>query len=129
VSAGLLEREGYAVTGPDPAGGRGRHVRLTPHGEQAQDAYHRRVGTIADGWRARFGDAVIEGLAGALRSLYAGKDGPGPPLISAGLDPDSDGWRAHPPYARLTEAMIADPAGTLPHYPMVSHRGGYPDGS
>jgi len=25
--------------------------------------------------------------------------------------------------------MIADPAGTLPHYPMVSHRGGYPDGS
>jgi hypothetical protein len=25
--------------------------------------------------------------------------------------------------------MLADPAATLPHYPMVSHRGGYPDGS
>jgi hypothetical protein len=43
--------------------------------------------------------------------------------------PDPGGWRAHPPYQRLTEAMIADPAGSLPHYPMVSHRGGYPDGS
>ncbi len=43
--------------------------------------------------------------------------------------PYPGGWRAHPPYLRLTQAMIADPAGTLPHYPMVSHRGGYPDGS
>ena len=43
--------------------------------------------------------------------------------------PHPDGWRANPPYARLTQAMIADPAGALPHYPMVSHRGGYPDGS
>jgi len=25
--------------------------------------------------------------------------------------------------------MVDDPAGTLPHYPMVSHRGGFPDGS
>ena len=24
---------------------------------------------------------------------------------------------------------LADPAGVLPHYPMVTHRGGYPDGS
>jgi hypothetical protein len=72
---------------------------------------------------------VIDGLTGALRSLYAEADGAGPPLISAGLVPGPGGWRAHPPYLRLTEAMIADPAGTLPHYPMVSHRGGYPDGS
>jgi hypothetical protein len=51
------------------------------------------------------------------------------PLISAGLVPPPEGWRAHPPYARLTQAMVADPAASLPHYPMVSHRGGYPDGS
>ena len=88
---------------------------------------------IEDDWRARFGDGVIDRLAGALRALYAGRDGqdagPDGPLISAGLVPDPAGWRAHPPYLRLTQAMIADPAGTLPHYPMVSHRGGYPDGS
>ena len=129
LSAGLLEREGYAVTGPDPAGGRGKVVRLTARGEEAQDAYHRVADGLADAWRARSGDGVIDGLAGALRALHAQPDGQDQPLISAGLVPDPDGWRAHPPYARLTQAMIADPAGALPHYPMVSHRGGYPDGS
>jgi methyltransferase (TIGR00027 family) len=129
VSAGWLERRGYLLNEPDPAGGRGRQVRLTPRGEQAQDGYHRLAGRIGDGWRARSGDGVIDGLTAALRSLYAQPDGQPQPLIGAGLVPYPDGWRAHPPYQRLTEAMIADPAGTLPHYPMVTHRGGYPDGS
>ncbi len=74
VSVGRLERGGLAVTGPDPAGGRGKHVSLTPRGEQAQDAYHRRADGIVDGWRARSGDGVIDGLAGALRALYAQPD-------------------------------------------------------
>ena len=109
-------------------------MRLTPRGEQAQEAYHRIADGIEDGWRARFGDGVIDGLAAALRALYARQDGGADagrdgPLISAGLAPDPGGWRAHAPYLQQTEAMIADPAGTLPHYPMVSHRGGYPDGS
>jgi DNA-binding MarR family transcriptional regulator len=158
LSVGLLEKGGLAVSGPDPAGGRGKYVSLTPRGERAQAAYHRRAAGIVDGWRARSGDGVIDGLTGALRALYAVRDpglgsgrgsaadpgrgsaadpgpgsaadpGAGRPLISAGLVPGPDGWRANPPYARLTQAMIADPAGALPHYPMVSHRGGYPDGS
>ncbi len=128
LSAGLLEREGYAVTGPGPAGGRGRHVHLTPRGLQAQDAYQRVADGIGEAWRARFGDGVLDGLAGALRALHARPDGQ-QPLIAAGLVPYPGGWRAHPPYQRLTEAMISDPAGALPHYPMVSHRGGFPDGS
>jgi DNA-binding MarR family transcriptional regulator len=133
VSAGWLERRGYVLNEPDPAGGRGRQVRLTPRGEQAQDDYHRLADRIGDGWRARSGDGVIDGLTVALRALYAQPDGEPDgqeqPLIGAGLVPYPDGWRAHPPYQRLTEAMIADPAGALPHYPMVTHRGGYPDGS
>jgi len=147
LSVGRLEKGGLAVTGPDPAGGRGKYVSLTPRGERAQAAYHRRADGIVDGWRARSGDGVIDGLAGALRALYAERDSSGlgfaadpetgsaadsgsaRPLISAGLVPHPEGWRANPPYARLTQAMIADPAGALPHYPMVSHRGGYPDGS
>jgi hypothetical protein len=28
-----------------------------------------------------------------------------------------------------TERVLADPAGALPHRPMVLHRGGFPDGS
>ena len=76
MSAGPAgKRQGYALTGPDPAGGRGRVARLTPRGEQAQAAYHRRADAIAGGWRARFGDGVIDGLAGALRALYAQPDG------------------------------------------------------
>jgi methyltransferase (TIGR00027 family) len=146
LSLGRLEKGGLAVSGPDPAGGRGKYVSLTLRGERAQAAYRRRADGVLDGWRARSGDGVIDGLAGALRALYAERDpgrgsaadpgaavaaDPGPvrPLISAGLVPGPDGWRANPPYARLTQAMIADPAGALPHYPMVSHRGGYPDGS
>jgi methyltransferase (TIGR00027 family) len=129
VSAGWLERQGYAVNEPDPAGGRGRHVRLTPRGEQARGDYHRLADRIEAGWRARFGDGVIGGLTAALRALYARPDGQEQPLIGAGLVPYPEGWRAHPPYQLLTEAMIADPAATLPHYPMVTHRGGYPDGS
>ncbi len=38
-------------------------------------------------------------------------------------------WRAHPPYLAQTAAVLADPAGALPHQPMVLHRGGYPEGS
>jgi hypothetical protein len=34
------------------------------------------------------------------------------------MKPYADGWRA----------SVCRP-GTLPHYPMILHRGGYPDGS
>jgi hypothetical protein len=43
------------------------------------------------------------------------------PRWPEGWRPHPDGWRARPPYASR--------AGTLPHYPFVSHRGGFPDGS
>ena len=38
-------------------------------------------------------------------------------VLSEGLTPYADGWRAS-----------SKPAETLPHYPMVLHRGGYPTG-
>ena len=53
----------------------------------------------------------------------------GHPDLSAGLRPHPGGWRASKPYAQQTEAVLADPRGALPHYPMVLHRGGWPDGS
>ncbi len=33
------------------------------------------------------------------------------------------------PYLAQTAAMLEDPTRMLPHYPMVLHRGGWPDGS
>jgi hypothetical protein len=49
--------------------------------------------------------------------------------VSEGLRPYLDGWRARKKYVEQTNAVIADPTGRLPHYPMVLHRGGWPDGS
>ena len=58
------------------------------------------------------------GVTGAIRAslepLAAGR----PPVLSGGLEPYPDNWRA----------SIRRPA-TLPHFPVVLHRGGYPDGS
>ena len=51
------------------------------------------------------------------------------PKLSAGLAPAPDGWRASGPYARQTQALLANPRGLLPHCPMVLPRGGWPDGS
>ena len=79
LSVGRLEKGGLALSGPDPAAGRGEYVSLA-RGEQAQAAYHRRADGIVAGWRARSGDGVIDGLARALRALYAGRDsGPDSP--------------------------------------------------
>ena len=79
-------------------------------------------------WRARHGAAAVDALAGSLRTLIDGRDARGP-LLALGLMPPPGSWRARKPYLAQTEAMLADPGGALPHHPMVSHRGGYPDGS
>jgi hypothetical protein len=49
--------------------------------------------------------------------------------LSEGLHPYPEGWRARKRYVEQTDAVIDDPVGRLPHYPMVLHRGGWPDGS
>ncbi len=63
-----------------------------------------------------------------LRKAMAGLLGQRAPL-SEGLRPYPDGWRARKRYLAQTNAVIDDPSGRLPHYPMVLHRGGWPDGS
>jgi DNA-binding MarR family transcriptional regulator len=45
------------------------------------------------------------------------------------LDAVERRWRAAKPYLRQTTAVLRDPHGALPRYPMVLHRGGWPDGS
>ncbi len=80
------------------------------------------------GWRLEYErEAGLSLPVSANAELFVPHDGQA--VIAAGLVPHPDGWRAHPPYRARTEAMISDPAAALPHYPMVSHRGGYPDGS
>jgi DNA-binding MarR family transcriptional regulator len=39
MALGFLEKRRLAVVEPNPAGGRGKVVRLTPSGRDARDAY------------------------------------------------------------------------------------------
>jgi hypothetical protein len=115
MATGFLVRNGRAETGPVPPPGRGQRIRLTAAGRRAKDRYGRLTAAIEDRWRARWGDAPISGLRALLECLAGPPGGPSP--LMQGLEPYPDNWRAK-----------IKPPRILPHYPMVLHRGGYPDG-
>ncbi len=114
---GVLARARLAAEEPDPAASRGKIARLTPRGLDAQRIYLEFLGTLEQRWRERFSDDTINALRHALEALATGPEGEPPPLFQ-GLEPHPGNWRAS-----------VRPPATLPYYPMVLHRGGYPDGS
>jgi methyltransferase (TIGR00027 family) len=114
---GILTRAHLAAEEPDPAATRGKIARLTPRGIGAKRGYQESLGTIEHRWQERFTGASISALRHALEALTHGPEGEPPPLFH-GLEPYPDNWRAS-----------VRPPATLPYYPMVLHRGGYPDGS
>jgi hypothetical protein len=101
VALTALTRSGHALVEGRTAATKA--VRLTDSGERAE---------------AEFG-----GFRMALDSVLDHPD------LATGLRPLPRGWRASKPYLSHTETLLRDPRGTLPHYPMVLHRGGWPDGS
>ena len=113
----FLQKYGYVMIEPDPAASRGKVVHPTSKGRQAQDAYHHLVWTIEERCQTRYGKDTIRNLRESLERLVGEPTAQLSPLFE-GLEPYSDGWRA----------SIRRP-DTLPHYPMVLHRGGFPDGS
>jgi DNA-binding MarR family transcriptional regulator len=117
MSVGFLARHGCVLVEPDPTARRGKLVRLTPKGLKAQEKYHRLLGVTEKGWEARFGEDGIATLREALERLVGDATADASPLL-IGLEPYPDGWRAS---RRQTDQ--------LPHYPMILHRGGFPDGS
>jgi DNA-binding MarR family transcriptional regulator len=120
----FLQRTDCAEVTPHPTIARAMLVRLTPKGQAAAAKYRWLLAETERDWRTRFGAAEIDSLRDALGSVLDQHDG-----LSQGLAPRPEGWRAHPPYANLTAALVRDPAAALPHHPLVSHRGGFPDGS
>ena len=116
MATGFLAKHGRAEIGPVPAPGCGQRIRLTPSGCRARDRYGPLTAAVEDRSRACWGDAQIGGLRTRLERL-AGSADPASPIM-LGLEPYPDGWRA-----RVRRPQL------LPHYPMVLHRGGYPDGS
>ena len=116
MAMGILRKTSVAAVEPDPTG-RGKVVRLTAKGRVAQDAYRRRVGAIEQRWEVEFGKDTVRKLRESLEQLVGDATPQGSPLFQ-GLVPHPGGWRV----------SVRKPE-TLPHYPMVLHRGGYPDGS
>lgn len=96
--------------------GAGRLARLTSKGMATQSAYFDRARATEKRWRDQFGQTAIDQLRSALERLVGPGD-PASPLFRC-VEPYPNGWRA----------KVPQPA-TLPHFPMVLHRGGYPDGS
>lgn len=117
MALGVLQKAEVVVVEPDPAGGRGQAVRLTPKGQRAQQRYGQQVEVVEDHWRERFGADRVSGLRDTLAGLAGEPGKPVSPLLD-GLKPYPGGWRA----------AVAAPS-VLPYYPMVLHRGGFPDGS
>jgi len=73
--------------------------------------------TVEARWAEPFGAATIDDVRIALQQVAADPSRGRSPLF-AGIEPYPVGWRAAIP-----------PPETLRYFPMVLHRGGYPDGS
>jgi DNA-binding MarR family transcriptional regulator len=112
----ILVAHKLVLVGPDPGHARARCVTLTPRGRTAQSGYVASVRAAEDSWRTRFGDRTIDDLRRALEATARPDLDPSP--LFAGLTPCPECWRARVPAPTV-----------LPHFPMVLHRGGYPDGA
>ena len=117
MSLSFLENRGLAVVRPASDGSRVKVLSLTAKGRRAQERYVELVGEIEERWRERFGGDNLRSLRESLGQLAGDAQSGSSPLVQ-GLDPYPDGWRAS---VRRMEG--------LPHYPMLLHRGGFPDGS
>jgi len=105
------------VVESDPVAARAKIARLNGKGLKAQAAYHERLKAVEERWQTLFSKATVLGLRDSLEPLVKEGTTSQSPLFR-GLEPRPEGWRAEVPRPE-----------TLPHFPMVLHRGGYPDGS
>jgi hypothetical protein len=117
MCAGWLERRGCAVTEQVRSASRGKVLRLTSKGRGAQAMYRRLLDETEEAWRTTYGADVIDRLRAGLE-VPVGDGVLASSPLAEGLEPYPDNWRA----------AVGQP-DTLPHYPMVLHRGAYPDGS
>ena len=127
MSMTWLEGAGYISVEPNPSA-RGKIVGLTTKGRDARHSHDERLNEVETSFENRFGDNVIGALRESLQLILGqpgGDDGP----LSSGLVTPPGGWRGTGRYKPLTAAFIKSPRGALAHYPMVLHRGGWPDGS
>ncbi len=117
VIVGRMAKWGLATIAADPTASRGRVAQLTGSGLRARAEYLPTTDAVAFDWRRRYGERELVRLREELIAAV-GEPGGGSSPLWAGLKPHPEGWRASLPAPEC-----------LPHYPLVTHRGGYPDGS
>jgi hypothetical protein len=123
MAMGVLKTHKLVVEEGIPGAKTGKQVRLTPAGTDVKHRARRLVETMEHEWSERLGEHAIHRLRAALETIAraegaeANENG-NALLLYAGLRPHEENWRA-----------ALKPAKTLPHFPMVLHRGGYPDGA
>jgi hypothetical protein len=127
----------YIIVERDPARGRGKFVRLSGAGIQAQQEYYSRTRDIEEKWKKRFRTATKEIRESLTTLLKRGElsDGlkPPPGTTRAGAQTPALGRVDIGPAALQrrrdlviqTEAFVRDPAGTLPHYPLWDMNRGF----
>ena len=119
-----LAKRGFLATS---GAGAKMTVHLTHEGSSVKTTHTRRLTEIETSWNERFGAEALGNLRAALEAMY---DEPkGHSLISPGLVPPERGWRATKAYKAQTEAFLGSPRNGLPHHPLLTHRGGWPDGA
>jgi DNA-binding MarR family transcriptional regulator len=117
VAMGILGKMRLAVVERDASDSKSKVVRLTQAGLAAQADYHELLEQVEANWQSSYGKKAIGALRKALERVVGGS-GSQDSFLLGGLAPYSGNWRASRPKPE-----------TLPFYPMVLHRGGYPDGS
>jgi hypothetical protein len=112
MAMGILKKWKLAVVAKE---GSWQVVRLTTLGSEARRLYEEGLMRTEARWFDRFGVRVSR-IRAALEPIVGDGTAEGS-LLFQGLEPYPDGWRA----------MVRRPK-VLPHFPLVLHRGGYPDG-
>ncbi len=110
----LGERLGIWLVEP-AASGRGKTVRLTDAGVAMRSSFGTALKDVELDWISRCTASLVN-LRAELEAFVG--DGSPKAELFKGLEPYPDCWRAK-----------LGPIRTLPHHPVVSHRGGFPDGS
>jgi DNA-binding MarR family transcriptional regulator len=127
MAMGILRNAKLAAVESEADAGRTKLVLLTAKGQVAQEAHRKLLAAVETRWQTRFGKNAIDNLRKSLENLVigplsanrsTGEPDAGQSPLFRGLEPYPDNWRAKRPRPI-----------TLPHFPMVLHRGGFPDGS
>lgn len=113
---GSLAKHGYLKTDTESGGRRRRMARLTTKGAHARDSYLQWTHSLEGRWPGAQSSAALGRLRRAAQHIV-GHPGPGS-LLWKGIAPYPDGWRNQVP-----------PRQVLPHFPVVTAKGGFPDGS